>query len=204
MVSVVRPRLHCIASLLCIGRYSAPRVRTLRPNTLPRNGLAESRATRPRCFLEMLPGVRLTCAVGRSTYLQRYVNTMRAGDDMMSPCDVWTGGALHAETTTRKIRTSLSHLPARVARCLRKSFREAACAAYQPTSLKCPPRIENGPAIRLWYVQRIVSRLERSGASLLAFVKLAKSRNPVGHPTERVCAPETSFSRFSQRTRAKS
>jgi len=92
----------------------------------------------------------------------------------------------------RKNRTTKQDLPACVARCNRNSLRATAARRAPRTPRKCPPRIEIRPAIRLWYVQRIVSRLASFARSVSAAANLEKSRRRVatrlGPKPQGVCA----------------
>ncbi len=76
----------------------------------------------------------------------------------------------------RKNRTTKQDLPACVARCKRNSLRATAARHAQRTPRKCPLAIEIRPAIRLWYTQRIVSRLASFARNVVASENLEKRR----------------------------
>ncbi len=79
----------------------------------------------------------------------------------------------------RKNHPHETHLPACVARCRRKSLQAKASRRRQRTPLKCPPGIEIRPAIRLWYVWRIVLRPARESRNANTTDKQEKPRSLV-------------------------
>ena len=62
----------------------------------------------------------------------------------------------------RKNHPTIVLLPAHVATRRLNSLPILTRSGAPRTPRKCPPRIENRPAIRLWYVQRIVPRAHAS------------------------------------------
>ncbi len=77
----------------------------------------------------------------------------------------------------RKNHPTSAHLTARVATRRRNSLPNLALNCAPRTPRKCPQGIEIRPAIRLWYVQRIVSRLSQNVLGNHAAAKLEKRRN---------------------------